>query len=91
MCGFSPCINSLAQAYRSVHDSSSDWRLFFFFSSFARILGQGFTIHSLPALFFFSSGDQLAHTNFTFKPGSVRIVAQRAETTVAECFQASCV
>ena len=44
------------------------------FSSLARILGEGWTIYSPPAIFF-QSGDQLAHTSsfsfFSWWPGSV--------------------
>ena len=49
-------------------------------------MGKGFTVHSLPALFVCLSGDQLAHTNSTIFGQDQSTVAQRAETTVAECF-----
>ena len=35
-------------------------------SSLARIFGACLTVHSLPVLFFFLSGDQITHTNSTF-------------------------
>ena len=54
--------------------------------------GEGFD-NSPPALFFFFflSGDRLAHTNFNFLGQDQSAVAQRAETTVAECSWTSCV
>ena len=36
------------------------------FSLLARTYGEGLVIHSLPVIFFFQSGDQLAHFNVTF-------------------------
>ena len=47
-------------------------------------MGERSTINSLPALKKIS-GDLLAHTNFTFLRKGRFTVAQRAETTVAEC------
>ena len=40
------------------------------FCSLARTLGEGLTIHS-PSVLFFKSGNQLVHTNSTFKRESV--------------------
>ena len=59
------------------------------FSSLARVLGDGLTMHSLPVLFKKNiiSGDQLVHTDstfFFFLGQDQFTVAQPAETAVAE-------
>ena len=56
------------------------------FSLLGRTLGEGIVIHSLLALFFFLSRDQLIYTRFHILGQDQSTVAQRAEMTVAKCF-----
>ena len=60
------------------------------FSSLARILGKYSTIHSPPALFFLSQKLARAHL-FHSLCEDQSTVAQRVETTVAECSLTCCV
>ena len=59
------------------------------FSSHARILGECSTIHSPPSIFFKVEISSCTLIPLLFQDQST--VAQRAETTVAECFLTSCV
>ena len=63
------------------------------FSSPERILGDCSTIHSPPAIFCLFVEVAISSRTLIplFRPGSVHTVAQRAETTVAECSLTSCV
>ena len=61
------------------------------FSSWGRIWGGCLTIHSLPALFFFFLKWRLARAHCFHSLCQDRsTVAQRAETTMAECSLTSC-
>ena len=85
-------------SWRELHSIGSFWQRSVDFmvalSSLAGISGEGLLVHCPPVLFlfFFSSGDPLAHTNSTFFLGQDQsTVAQQTETTVAKCFLTSCV
>ena len=66
------------------------WLFFFFFCLLARIWGECLTIHSSPSLFFLKWRLARAHLFYSLCQDQ-STVAERAKTTVAECFLTSCV